>query len=133
MNNLMTLTHKDNIFIAKGNVRHTTGGPTMALVGFIHPIAEKIFEEVDENLSAYQITHLSEKICIVPGKGIGFYPGVNSAIFYGHIWNRDGKLGGWHSENGYASKFNCLVRFYDDTTKKFIFKVFSPLELELVK
>lgn len=131
MNGLLKVKHKDNIFIAKGNVRHTTGGPIMALVGFIHPIAEKAFEDLEENLSAYQQQHLSEKILIDKEKGIGFYPSVSSDTFYGHVFNQNGKLNGWYNPNTYAGKFRCLVRFYDETVKRFVYKVFSPLELEL--
>ena len=45
MPNLISLDQVENIFTAKCNVKHTTGGPTVALVGFIHPIAMKIFEK----------------------------------------------------------------------------------------
>lgn len=131
MNGLLELKHINNIFIAKGNVKHTTGGPNMALVGFIHPIAETIFQELDENLTAYQQSHLSEKILIDKEKGIGFYPNVSSDTFYGHIFNQNGKLNGWYNPNTYAGKFRCLVRFYDELQKRFVYKIFSPLELEL--
>ena len=131
MSGLLELKHIDNVFIAKGHVKHTTGGPVMALVGFIHPIAEKIFEDIEENLSSYQLRHLSEKILIDKEKGIGFYPSVSSDTFYGNIFNQNGELNGWYNPNTYSGKFRCLVRFYDDVSKRFIYKVFSPLELEL--
>ena len=128
----MAINPGTNTIIAKGHVKHTTGGPTMALVGFIHPIAVGIFEEIDDKLSAYQNKHLAEKICITKDKRIGFYPSVGSKTFYGHIWNCNRELNGFHSPNTYSSKFSCLVRYYDDNSKKFIYTVFSPLELEFV-
>ena len=131
MSGLLELKHIDNIFIAKGNVKHTTGGLTMALVGFIHPIADQIFQDLDENLTAYQKRHLSEKILIDKENGIGFFPSVSSNVFYGHIFNQNGKLNGWYNPNTYSGKFSCLVRFYSEAEKKYIYKVFSPLELQL--
>lgn len=131
MGGLLELKHLDNIFIAKGNVKHTTGGPKMALVGFIHPIANEIFQNLDDTLTAYQQRHLSEKILIDKEKGIGFFPSISSDTFYGHIFNQNGILNGWYNPGTFAGKFQCLVRFYDESLKKFVYKVFSPLELEL--
>ena len=103
----------------------------MALAGFVHPIANKLFEQPGDTLTSDQLAHLAEKILIDKEKGIGFYPSVSGNVFYGHIFNQNGKLNGWYNPNTFASRFNCLVRFYDDAEKKFVYKVFSPMELEL--
>ena len=128
---LISLDQIESIFIAKCNVKHSTGGPTMALVGFIHPLAMRVFEQLGENLTKDQLLYLSEKIIIEKEKGIGFFRGVADKIFYGHIFNQQGQLEGWHSPGKYANRFFCLVRFYDEDSKKFIFKTFSQNELVL--
>lgn len=133
MSNLLAVPHTNNILIARGSVKHISGGPVMALVGFIHPVANNLFRDIGENLAANQAAHLAEKIILDKKRGIGFYPSVSSEVFYGHIFNQDGKLNGWYNPDTYASKFNCLVRFYDESEKKFVYKVFSPLELELAE
>ncbi len=135
MGNLLEVSHLNNIFIAKGNVKHMSGGPVMSLVGFIHPGAIDEFKVINEELSRSQLGFVAQKIIIEAGKGIGFYPGVSSSVFYGGLWwdIPAKKPTGWHHENTYTSKFLCLTRYYDDSVKKFTYKIFSPLELELVQ
>ena len=53
----------------------------MNLLGFIHPGASNLFEEINEDLSPNQIRHLAEKVFIVESQGIGFYPEVGSKDF----------------------------------------------------
>ncbi len=131
MSNLLEVSHSNNIFIARGNVKHTAGGPVMALVGFIHPIAFGLFNQINDNLTSEQYRFLAEKIIISDDKKIGFYPTASGDTFYGHIFNINSKLENWYYPGTYANSFHCLVRFYDTAAGKFVYKVFSPLELEL--
>ena len=130
MSNLLELSHPNNILIARGKVKHTTGGPIMALVGFIHPIAFGIFNQINDNLTAEQNKFLAEKIIITKERKIGFYPSASGDTFYGHIFNVNSKLENWYYPDTYSSTCHCLVRFFDTASGKFVYKVFSPLELE---
>jgi hypothetical protein len=129
--NLLEVSHQNNVFIARGNVKHTSGGPVMTLVGFIHPIAFGIFNQLNDNLTAEQNKFLAEKIILTTEGKVGFYPCASSDTFFGHIFNVNGRLENWYYPGTYTSLFHCLVRFYDAVVGKFVYKVFSPLELEI--
>ncbi len=132
MSGLLEIKHNDNIFIAKGNVKHTTGGPTMALVGFIHPRALSIFKDLNETLSHRQQRFVSEKIYIDKEKGIGFFDSIYAEKFYGNVYpDAFENVSVWMNENTFSGKFLCVVRFYNEEIKKFIYKIFNPLELQL--
>lgn len=123
---------KENILIAKGQVRHLTGGPIMSLIGFIHPVAYRNFLNIKGELTQEQVSHVAEKICINSEKKIGFYPGISATKFYGHIFNQNGKLMGWYSPNTFADSFKCLCRYYSKDDKTYLHQVFSPLEVEFI-
>jgi hypothetical protein len=120
----------NNILIARGKVRHITGGPDMTLAGFIHPIAFEMFSAIKGELTREQNHFLAEKICISEEKKIGFYPKLGSTTFYGHIWNQNGVLSEWYYPGTYTISFKCLCRYYTQKEEEFIYKLFSPLELE---
>ena len=126
----MKLKQCNNVLISGSKVKQTTDGPTMDLVGFIHPNVINIFKEINEDLSSIQTRHLAEKVCIVESQGIGFYPKVGSKDFYGKISHSSSEPNVWSSPGTFHNEFHCLVRYYDENSKKFIYKVFNPLELE---
>lgn len=132
MSNLMKIKRCNNILLANTKVKQVAGGPTMTLVGFIHPEAKNLFKEINEDLSPNQIRHLAEKVCIVESQGIGFYPDMNNKDFYGKISYSSGEPEGWREPGTFHNEFNCLVNYYEENSKKFIYKIFSPLELEFV-
>lgn len=132
MNNYLKF-FKTTVVLSGGNVKHNTGnGPIMSLIGFIHPLAISIYEQLGENLTGHQSKFLAEKIIIDKDKGIGFYPSLASSTFYGSIWLDSDKLSKWYLPNSYEKSFKCLCRFYSDKEEKFIYKVFSPLELNFI-
>ena len=131
MSNLLEKSHLNNTLIAKDKVIHTSGGPVMSLVGFIHPIAFGLFSQIDDILTAEQNRFLAEKIIIDIDKKVGFYPKSSNDVFYGHIFNVNNKLENWYYPGTYATSFHCLIRYYDIVVGKYVYKIFSPLELEM--